>query len=251
MAEIKKILDKIEIKHGLLKVKDIKSYLPQPRESMVIIDEDGEEFKTKMHSVTPRIDGLTKLIRKHNAKVRDQVMIRVDENQIGIAKVKFESNLIISSKNEEASVFHDTEEDLLITPSLESMLEDFIINNLNKLDPNLSLYYDEEGVSGQQYYTEVGVIDLLCTDSNKDFVIIELKKGRESDRVVGQISRYMGWVQEKLAGTKKVKGIIILHKPTSTYVKDEKLHYAVLANPNIELRYYGISLNFFDKEQRF
>jgi len=40
--------------------------------------------------------------------------------------------------------------------------------------------------------------------------VVELKKGRASDVVVGQVQRYMGYVQEELAEPDQVvKGVII------------------------------------------
>jgi restriction system protein len=73
---------------------------------------------------------------------------------------------------------------------LEKHIEEFVKDNLKILD--LELYNDEEGDrTGQQYDTFIiGRMDLLCLDEKKDFVVIELKKGRESDKVVGQILRY-------------------------------------------------------------
>jgi hypothetical protein len=134
---------------------------------------------------------------------------------------------------------------LFITASLESMLEDFIANNLSALEPGLRLYNDEDGVPGRQYTTEVGTIDLLCVDPNNTLVVVELKKGRETDRVIGQISRYIGWVKAKIAkDSRDVRGIVVVHKPTDKYPKDERLEYAILANPNLKLRYYEISLKF-------
>jgi hypothetical protein len=42
-------------------------------------------------------------------------------------------------------------------------------------------------------------VDILAVESkSKSFVVIELKKGRPSDCVVGQILRYMGWVKQNL-----------------------------------------------------
>ena len=41
-------------------------------------------------------------------------------------------------------------------------------------------------------------------------LVIELKKGRASDSVVGQIQRYMGYVKDELAEKNQpVKGVII------------------------------------------
>jgi restriction system protein len=53
---------------------------------------------------------------------------------------------------------------------------------------------------------------LAIDKKNKEFVVIELKKGRNSDAVIGQILRYMGWVTDKSAGSAgyfNVRGIII------------------------------------------
>jgi hypothetical protein len=50
-------------------------------------------------------------------------------------------------------------------------------------------------------------------------VVIELKKGRPSDQVVGQVLRYMGWVKKHLCTNgQAVKGLVICrdHDPKST-----------------------------------
>src|SRR5207249_4551886 len=93
--------------------------------------------------------------------------------------------------------------------SLERQLEDFLASDLTLLEKGLRLYRDEDGREGRQYPTDVGVIDLLCVRDNGDILIIELKRGRSSDTVVGQVSRYMGWVARHLADGKPVKGLIL------------------------------------------
>lgn len=63
---------------------------------------------------------------------------------------------------------------------------------------------------GRQYGTTVGPIDLLAQDrSTKEYVVIELKKGRSADKVFGQLSRYMGWVTKNLAEGNRVSGVIV------------------------------------------
>ena len=70
---------------------------------------------------------------------------------------------------------------------------------------------------------------------NGDFVVVETKKGNESDKVVGQIQRYMGWVKRNLAKKgENVRGIIIVNE------FDEWLDYAVSVNENIRLLYYEV-----------
>lgn len=115
--------------------------------------------------------------------------------------------------------------------ALEEQLEDYIVANWDSID----FEYNLELV-GRQYSTPVGSIDLLCRDKdNNDFVIIELKKGRESDKVCGQIQRYMGWIKQNLATEgQNVRGIII----TGEY--DERLSLAVSIVPNIQIKYYRI-----------
>lgn len=72
---------------------------------------------------------------------------------------------------------------------LEKYLEDFIVSNFGAIfKKTLSLYCDPEGgVVGQQFETDVGPIDILAEDTHSNaFVVIELKKGRSADKVVGQ-----------------------------------------------------------------
>jgi hypothetical protein len=129
-----------------------------------------------------------------------------------------------------------------VSIQMEHELEDFLINNLGLIEGGLELYTDEQGKNGRQYLTDVGTIDLLCKNKG-DFVIIELKKGRISDAVVGQISRYIGWVRENLAEGHSIRGIIIVHD------FDLKLKYAVLANDNLEIKYYKIQINFISEQE--
>ena len=86
----------------------------------------------------------------------------------------------------------------------ESVLEDLLEQELEALEEGLKL-------EGRQYATAVGPIDILATDKNKLWVIIELKRGRTSDKVVGQIARYITWVVERLAhgNREKVRGIVV------------------------------------------
>jgi hypothetical protein len=89
---------------------------------------------------------------------------------------------------------------------LESVLEDVLEYNLDTLEKGLTLLKD-----GRQYRTAVGPIDLLAQDADGLYVVIELKRGRSSDRVVGQIARYITWVVQRLAHGKegRVRGIVV------------------------------------------
>ena len=113
--------------------------------------------------------------------------------------------------------------------SLERDLANYLANDPSLIEADLRL-------EGQEYDTRnAGRIDLLCIDRNGDFVVVETKKGKESDKVVGQIQRYMGWVKRNLAkGGENVRGIIIVNE------FDEWLDYAVSVNENIRLLYYEV-----------
>jgi hypothetical protein len=52
--------------------------------------------------------------------------------------------------------------------------------------------------AGQQYATDIGPIDILAIEAKtKAFVVIELKKGRPSDRVIGGNTPLHGLGQEE------------------------------------------------------
>jgi restriction system protein len=122
--------------------------------------------------------------------------------------------------------------------ALEKYLEDFIVSNFVAIfKGKLQIYEDANGSDGQQYPTDIGPIDILAVDSaTGSFTVIELKKGRPSDQVVGQILRYMGWVKKNLCRNGQgVKGLVICRDP------DPKLSYAIEMTSNIDVRYYKVS----------
>jgi restriction system protein len=122
---------------------------------------------------------------------------------------------------------------------LEKYLEDFIVSNFDTIfKGKYKIYEDSEENEGQQYDTnDIGKIDILAIESRTNsFIVIELKKGRPSDQVIGQILRYMGWVKKNLCkNDQKVKGLVICRDP------DPKLSYAIEMTNNIDVRYYNVS----------
>ncbi len=134
------------------------------------------------------------------------------------------------------------EEDAFETSiSLERDLENALIANLNQLEPGLHLY-SEKGSTGQQFDTQtVGRIDILALDKLDNIVVIEIKAGEADDRVCGQIQRYMGWVKDKIAGNRSVRGLIIANQFS------ERLKYAIMpVNAEISLIKYEVSFKFTD-----
>lgn len=124
------------------------------------------------------------------------------------------------------------------TFALEKHLEDFLVTNWARtaLAREYDIYKEGEAF-GQQYPTDTGNIDILAISKDKRILlVIELKRGRASDVVVGQVLRYMGFVKDELAETnQKVKGIIIAMED------DQRLKRALSAVPNIEYYRYEVS----------
>ena len=58
----------------------------------------------------------------------------------------------------------------------------------------LRLYVDPSGRDGVEFPTAVGPIDILARDDTGAFVVFELKRARSPDHAIGQLARYMGWV---------------------------------------------------------
>jgi len=121
---------------------------------------------------------------------------------------------------------------------MEEHLESFLVKNWNKTD--LGKKYDihtEDGITvGRQYQTDTGPIDILAVSKDgKELLIIELKRGRASDKVVGQVQRYMGFATEFLAEeNQSVRGAIIALED------DLKIRRALLVAPNIDFYRYSI-----------
>jgi restriction system protein len=82
---------------------------------------------------------------------------------------------------------------------------------------------------------------LAISHDESEFLVIELKKGRASDAVVGQIQRYMGYVKEALTdGSQTVKGMIIALED------DLRIQRALSVTTNIDFYRYKVS---FDLEE--
>ncbi|MBW7990809.1 MAG: DUF1016 family protein [Planctomycetes bacterium] len=136
----------------------------------------------------------------------------------------------------------DTVEDPSVF-ALEQHLEDFLVHNWNQteLGKNYDIYEEDGELVGQQYQSDTGPIDILAISKDKkELLVLELKKGRASDSVVGQIQRYMGYVKEELAEEDQiVKGVIIALED------DLRIKRALTVTNNIDFYRYNVSFNLF------
>ena len=122
---------------------------------------------------------------------------------------------------------------------MEKHLEDFLVQNWaqTELGKAYDIFKEDGELVGQQYPTDTGPLDILAVSKDrKTLLVVELKKGKASDAVVGRTLRYMGFVQEELAeDDQAVRGAIIALED------DPKLKWALKMVPAIELYRYEIS----------
>lgn len=127
--------------------------------------------------------------------------------------------------------------------ALEKHLEDFLVANWKQtaLGKDYDIYEEDGQQIGKQYPTDTGFMDILAISKDKkELLVVELKKGRASDNVVGQIQRYMGYALEELAEKgQTVKGVIIALED------DNRIRRALAVAPNIEFYRYQVSFKLF------
>lgn len=123
--------------------------------------------------------------------------------------------------------------------AMEKHLEDFLVQNWaqTELGREYDIYEEDGERVGQQYPTDTGPLDILAISKDKQrLLVVELKKGRASDAVVGQTLRYMGYVQEELAEEgQTVHGAIIALED------DQRIRRALMMVPLIAFYRYQIS----------
>ncbi len=129
--------------------------------------------------------------------------------------------------------------------ALEQHLEEFIEANWLAIFGGSLVLYQVESQTGRQYPAgPPGTnwsIDFLAVDrDSSDLVVIELKRGKSSDSVVGQLLRYMAWVKENVAsGEQAVRGMVIAKEV------DDALSYAVKDQP-ISVKTYEVNFRLKD-----
>ena len=125
--------------------------------------------------------------------------------------------------------------------AMEKHLEEFLVENWNSLDIGKEFDRHEAQIEGKRkkYRTDTGEIDIFALSKDKKtYLVVELKKGRASDKVVGQIQRYMGYIRSEIANeNQEVKGLII------GLSDDLGLKRAISINPDIQFTKYQISFD--------
>ena len=122
--------------------------------------------------------------------------------------------------------------------ALESHLRDYLARNPPSTTTHgpLTLFVDADGRDGVEYQTDCGPADLVFLDREGNFVVFELKLGRGPDAALGQVQRYMGWIEHHVAKGKTVSGVIVANSIS------DKLKYAGKVAPRVQLMEYRLSV---------
>lgn len=139
--------------------------------------------------------------------------------------------------NDNTDTYESVDSDESHRFGLEKQLRDFLADNIESIKvnkKNLKLFVDQTGRDGVEYSTDVGFIDVLGIDEYGDFYVFELKRDKGSDKVVGQVTRYMGWIKSTLGKNNKVFGVIVAKEI------GKKLRYAASVVPNTFLYEYKV-----------
>jgi restriction system protein len=122
--------------------------------------------------------------------------------------------------------------------ALESILEEFLVTNWSRTSLGERYEIVSEGgeLIGRQYPTDTGPMDILAISKDRGtLLVVELKRDKASDRVVGQIQRYMGYVIDEVATPEQVvRGVII------ALDDDTRLRRALRVAQNIDFYRYEI-----------
>lgn len=123
--------------------------------------------------------------------------------------------------------------------AMEKHLEDFLVENWSQteLGKDYEVYFNDGELVGRQYMTDTGPIDILAISKDKKrLLVVELKRGRASDAVVGQVLRYIGYVKTEVAESgQEVRGAII------AFEDDHRLRRAISAVSGVEFYRYKVS----------
>lgn len=118
----------------------------------------------------------------------------------------------------------------------EADLRDFLAKNTECVEKGLQLFKAGEKL-GVEYPVDSGFIDLLAIDSNKKFVVIELKLGKGRNKALGQLLYYMGWIDANFSDVAPCRGMIIAKEIP------EELVIAAQRVPGVSLLKYNLSVS--------
>jgi Endonuclease NucS len=256
MIEFHHVVNRGEVTAYYLNLTDVagrtygREHFPPDKTSLVIRDGRDRDIQAKMRGRNQIWGGLKKWFQLNDIRSGARIVVRFNpderkDDQPVVHLIPDAGAPMAESREPGETVSAPAVEDAPseFPISLERQLEDFLVRNLNMIEPGLMLFRDDDGAEGRQYVTDVGVIDLLCQRSGGNLLVIELKRGKTSDVAVGQLARYIGYVRKHLAGDRSVSGLILAHD------RDESLSYAVIGSHDVSVRYFKLRLELVAEDE--
>jgi len=147
-----------------------------------------------------------------NIECKDDMLIikavRARPREIVTVKVSNVYSLLVASGLEDAAEFIEYID--------EHEMREVLIKNPDLIEPGLKVISIEKPV-------EPGFIDMYCTDSKGNIVVIELKRVTASKEAVQQLARYVNAVKASM-GIKNVRGILVAPSITKSALQLLNLH---------------------------
>ncbi|MFL5384569.1 MAG: endonuclease NucS domain-containing protein [Longimicrobiaceae bacterium] len=164
------------------------------------------------HLIRMSINDPTRLNYSPRSGGKDDLFVKIDSGRFRLYE-RDRDPAPITSRDEPVASGDDSEAPVDPAGSqfaYEHDLRDFLARNLQLIEPGLQLFEDDEGVNGIEYNAGGRFIDVLAVDRDGGFVVIELKVSKGYDRTVGQLLRYMGWIEQFHAEPgQRVRGVIV------------------------------------------
>lgn len=159
----------------------------------------------------------------------------------GKSRISFFENLVVRFNSDLEGTLSEEEEEEEIAReesefAYEKDLQKYLVRNLSVVEKGLKLYQADD-INGEEFYVPETSrrIDILATDENNNFVVIELKVSRGYEKVVGQTLFYQSSIKT-IFKQDKVRAIIIAREITS------ELKTATQFLPDFELFEYQLSV---------
>lgn len=181
--------------------------------------------------------------------VRDKKLLDAFYNSVwpsgltdkGKSRIRFFENLVDRFTADQEGTTVEDEEDEIVTEenefAYENDLRNYLVKNLSIIEKGLKIYEAQDGTTGAEFFIPGTSrrIDILATDNQNNFVVIELKASRGYEKVVGQTLYYQSMLKTHF-NQDKVRAIIIAREITP------ELKAATQFLPDIELCEYQLSL---------
>lgn len=160
----------------------------------------------------------------------------------GIIRTRFFERLVDRFNADQEGTISEEEDEIEIQTeenefAYENDLRNYLVRNLSTIEKGLKLYEALDKRTGEEY-TIPGTlrrIDILATDKENNFVVIELKVSRGYEKVVGQTLYYQSMIKTHF-NQPMVRAIIIAREITP------ELKAATQFLPDFELFEYQLSL---------